>query len=506
MIISVGFIILMVVLAGALCYTGDILGRKLGKKRLTILGLRPKHTAAVMTAVFGAFSTAVIILIIAAASADVRTWILEGNRARVQLAETERKLSELEGSRKSLEDQNKTLTSERDKNASEIGKQKTELEKSTTEVKRLVAETKRLSHDAAKFRNEVAKARLEVARVQGEIKRSNEEYKAVKQNNNEIVRQNKEINQRNLQLDQENLKLEKDVIALQKQFDDLSTEREKLKTDLESAQQQFDAQIQSKTKELQEVSDDLLKASQELERVQTDLRDQQAKLLQISDQLSTTRADLRMKPLQVNRGDELARVPLRPRMNLEESRRALILALDLSSDEAKRRGAAQVPGENDYAVFMDLPTEEKLVKKEQQMADAINNMIDRANPRLLIMRSMFNTFQGEFVPVYVDIVDNPVIFEKEQLVDQFDVDGSKTEQEIANVIADRAATVTRSKALQAGIIPAIGRPQAIGELSRETVINLVQSIKTANRRVQVRLFAKEQTRAGDVLRLEYKIR
>jgi hypothetical protein len=45
--------LLVLALCGFIAYIGDLLGRRLGKKRLTVFGLRPKHTAILLTIVTG---------------------------------------------------------------------------------------------------------------------------------------------------------------------------------------------------------------------------------------------------------------------------------------------------------------------------------------------------------------------------------------------------------------------------------------------------------------------
>lgn len=46
-------IVLLLTLCGFIAYMGDLLGRRLGKKRLSVFGLRPKHTAILLTVVTG---------------------------------------------------------------------------------------------------------------------------------------------------------------------------------------------------------------------------------------------------------------------------------------------------------------------------------------------------------------------------------------------------------------------------------------------------------------------
>src|SRR6476619_1887276 len=46
-------ILLLLALCGFIAYIGDLLGRRLGKKRLSVFGLRPQHTAVLLTVVTG---------------------------------------------------------------------------------------------------------------------------------------------------------------------------------------------------------------------------------------------------------------------------------------------------------------------------------------------------------------------------------------------------------------------------------------------------------------------
>lgn len=54
---GVKLILLLLVLSGFLAYLGDILGRRIGRKKLTLFGLRPKYTAIFMTVLTGVLIT-----------------------------------------------------------------------------------------------------------------------------------------------------------------------------------------------------------------------------------------------------------------------------------------------------------------------------------------------------------------------------------------------------------------------------------------------------------------
>src|SRR5947207_15579591 len=46
-------LLFLLAVSGFIAYTGDLLGRRFGKKRLSAFGLRPKHTAILFTVVSG---------------------------------------------------------------------------------------------------------------------------------------------------------------------------------------------------------------------------------------------------------------------------------------------------------------------------------------------------------------------------------------------------------------------------------------------------------------------
>jgi hypothetical protein len=109
-------ILLLLVLCGAIAYIGDLLGRRFGKKRLSIFGLRPKHTAIVLTIATGVLIAAVTFSIALASVPGFRRLVTEGERLagqNVHLAsqnlELERQAGERKQANMALEKQNHGL-------------------------------------------------------------------------------------------------------------------------------------------------------------------------------------------------------------------------------------------------------------------------------------------------------------------------------------------------------------------------------------------------------------
>ena len=66
-------IVVLILASGTFAYLGDILGTKFGKKRISILGLRPKYTSSVITAFTGIIIALLILSTLAVTSESVRT-------------------------------------------------------------------------------------------------------------------------------------------------------------------------------------------------------------------------------------------------------------------------------------------------------------------------------------------------------------------------------------------------------------------------------------------------
>ena len=78
-------ILVLIVMGGAIAYIGDKLGTKIGKKRISVFGLRPKHTSILMTIITGTLIALVTLASMAAISKDVRVALFGMEKLRAQL-------------------------------------------------------------------------------------------------------------------------------------------------------------------------------------------------------------------------------------------------------------------------------------------------------------------------------------------------------------------------------------------------------------------------------------
>ena len=104
---GIALIAILAITGGIIAYIGDKLGTKVGKKKLTIFGLRPKHTSILVTIVTGILITVSTIGILTLVSRDVRTALFGMEALKTELTtlshEVAAQNSELETSRSALE-------------------------------------------------------------------------------------------------------------------------------------------------------------------------------------------------------------------------------------------------------------------------------------------------------------------------------------------------------------------------------------------------------------------
>lgn len=104
---GLALIAVLAITGGMIAYIGDKLGTKVGKKKLTIFGLRPKHTSIVVTIITGILITVSTIGILTLVSRDVRTALFGMEALKNELATLSQEVtvqnSELDRSRSALE-------------------------------------------------------------------------------------------------------------------------------------------------------------------------------------------------------------------------------------------------------------------------------------------------------------------------------------------------------------------------------------------------------------------
>jgi hypothetical protein len=91
-----GTLLIIMAIAGAIAYVGDRVGHQVGRRRLTLFGIRPRYTSTIVAIGTGMLIALCVTLVAIAASREVRTAFFRMNQITTRIAQLEGQQRELE--------------------------------------------------------------------------------------------------------------------------------------------------------------------------------------------------------------------------------------------------------------------------------------------------------------------------------------------------------------------------------------------------------------------------
>lgn len=536
---SFGFVLLILGAGGVIAYLADKLGKKIGKKKLSVRygrwSLRPRHVAEIGTVLMGIVVSFLTILFVAAASTDARAWLREGHQLLIQreqlahdnkaLKEGNEKLQresdrllgtnqELEKKNSGLVKTNRELLASLDEERGNLAKVQAQKLGLAAEADRLLAERNRLQGQVANLRKGFETTRLALVASQASLRRERLALKAASADLKSYQAKIAEV-QKNLHVAEANLnnalgklnvayidglKAYKEVQRLQEEIGKLNAQIEQIKgqqkqaeKDLQTAQTQYattQAQLVAATKQMLEIQD----------------------YMQFQQQfLSTNIRASRIEAMTYRAREEVARVTVPGGSSLDAARSALLSLLRKARVEASDRGAKGHRTKGQVFEVADVFDRQDPVSRTAVTADDLKNaVISRASGRVedqvLIATSSYNAFTGEPVSLDIAVLSNPLIYHRGELLSEARIDGSEPEDRIFAQLSEFLRTRLQERAKDDGMIPRAGTEAKFGVVPVLDVLNLVRDVKKVGRAVRVQAFAGDDIRAAEPLRLEFRLR
>lgn len=87
MFIGISIFLVLIFMGGLIAFLGDKIGSKVGKKRMTLFGLRPKYTSVIVTIISGTLISFITIAVLAVASENVRVALFGLNKLYAEMDE-----------------------------------------------------------------------------------------------------------------------------------------------------------------------------------------------------------------------------------------------------------------------------------------------------------------------------------------------------------------------------------------------------------------------------------
>ena len=115
-------ILVLIVTGGVIAFIGDRVGSRVGKRKLSLFGLRPRHTSVIVTIITGVLITTLTFVILAGASDNVRTALFGMEQLNQLMGETKARLQ-------ATDMQLADAKVEQQQAAADLAKSKTEIDK-----------------------------------------------------------------------------------------------------------------------------------------------------------------------------------------------------------------------------------------------------------------------------------------------------------------------------------------------------------------------------------------
>ncbi|MFH1539421.1 MAG: DUF3084 domain-containing protein [bacterium] len=164
-------IIILVLLGGAIAYIGDRVGQRVGKRRISLMGLRPKHTSIIVTIITGFLITGITFGALFAMSAWVREAFFGLERLRNDLKVTKVRYMEVKRQHSGMQNKLKEIREQ-------ISRTEKQIAEKTDEIDRLKDKAKETKENVAELegqRDELLEAKAELEQKKAQLEKEVEE-------------------------------------------------------------------------------------------------------------------------------------------------------------------------------------------------------------------------------------------------------------------------------------------------------------------------------------------
>jgi uncharacterized protein (DUF3084 family) len=518
-------LISLVILGGFLSYYGDLQGRRWGKKRVSWFGLRPKHTAILITSITGAFVSLLSIVTVLIAAPAIRDVVLRGELA---IRDTKRLNANLLSERLAFENKLKETRNEglvvegklkeRERQlvhlSNDVNDKKKEIETVRRDVQVLTLKKNTLDLRLNELEREykIVQARLTLAQQKNQLlARDNRKFTLQNKRAEDI---NKDLGNQNVQLARENFEIEGKNKALQDENNELVRNNAGLKREGE--------ELKRGNAVLTEVNKQLIADNMKLGTENATLQAKVSELQQSELALTTRLAGagqtfsqsfnaLRQGRLMLRAGAELGRRVIPAHMRPEAVQREILALLTDASANAQRLGGLR--GDNGRAVaivkkrVVTLAGVENTEEKDS-IAALVEALTGGDKDVVLLANALNNTVVGE--QVMIELTPRPVqpIYKKEAVVATRIINARLPVERIADSLVEFLQKDVRIAAIDAGIIPQIdpetGTEQLGVAVPRDLVL-LTDRVRRTGGRVKLEAIATDALTSADSLRITFRL-
>jgi len=504
--------LIFIVVSGFIAYFGDWLGRYLGKRRISVWGLRPRHTAMLITSLTGSLIAFLTIVAILATAQTFREIIVRGERILEQSRQMQKRYAQLASEYRQLQQRydaaaqrireqqqqmeaNARLLQYQERQLQEVRAQLQRRLQQVAELNRRIAEQSRqlrtlqtqnslLNLSSERLRQISAQLRQTNARLQRQGLFLREQNALYQQNNTELASQNMRYASENVRLNSENTRLQQQAEQLRQQTE----------------------QLEAQSRQLEQQADALRATIQQLQTQEAELRGLIERLEQMKE-----------KPIVARKDEEIARRVIPGGLSVRSARNEVYRLLVEAGRVAQAKGASA--GNAHRAAYVplkriSLPTSTggstEIVADEATSVEVLAEQIAQSSePVVVLAVAVRNSVAGEPIQVELRPYRNQLVYRKGEEIARVRVWSGHSTGEILNTLIEFLRDEVRSRAIEAGIIPRVdadGQP-SVGTVANAELTDLADRIvrEGRGRYVNVVAVADADTYSADSLRLRFRI-
>ncbi len=519
------FFLLLAPLGGVIAWIGDRIGHKIGKRRHSLFGLRPRHTATLFTVGSGVGIALFTFGLVWVSNATFRDVMSRGT----ELLSTNRDLKRANAALETQVTQRRAAFEQSKREASEArqgalwaldAKQDAEAKYKTARgtLQKARATLSNAETNLASTKGDLTSARARLASAMRNVASARNQEKA--------ARADMQAAQKAARVAQETQK--QVVTKAARQVSALYKEQrgfDKLIEELKSAREKLRAQ----NEDLAERMAANEKKRLELARQALQINEDGAKMQRLLGQSLTSASALRQKPITFRVGEELDRATIPSGLSIWRIRAVLDDLLGAAGKKAEQRGASRaanlgrsvailpraVSGDNDKKG--DTPgggdQTSRLASESDALAAAADAIRLANEDVVVVVAASANAVAGEPVSVDIRTFRNPVVLTYGTKVGETVLDGSTSRQAIADTFYSFLRQDVRKKLLESGVIPPLtgetGEDADSGNvvsLSGDEWLQIMDRVRKAGPRARITVRAARDLRAADPVSLTFEVK
>lgn len=173
MFIGIAMFLILIIMGGLIAFLGDRIGSKVGKKRMTLFGLRPKYTSIIVTIISGVLISFTTIAVLAVVNENVRVALFG--------------LSKLQNEMSDLNQEIKVKNQELEKGKRQLEARNKEYEEVTQKSEETSKQLDRVESQRMYMESELASVQQAYDEAQAGVEQSAEEIKKLEQTRNDLA-------------------------------------------------------------------------------------------------------------------------------------------------------------------------------------------------------------------------------------------------------------------------------------------------------------------------------